>query len=70
MERDPRPMDNEDDPMPAPGVDVYDQPRPRSARPRRRGTSGVDTTASLASSGIRTASRKVRRYEPVCAPPN
>ena len=26
MERDPRPMDNEDDPMPAPGADVYDQP--------------------------------------------
>ena len=23
MERDPRPMDNEDGPMPAPGVDVY-----------------------------------------------
>ena len=26
MERDPWPMDNEDGLMPAPGVDVYDQP--------------------------------------------
>ena len=26
MERDPRPMDDEDDPLPAPGKDAYAQP--------------------------------------------
>ena len=45
MERDPRPMDNEDDPMPAPGKDVYAlTPEEREAKAawyERRGHHGI-----------------------------
>ena len=45
MERDPRPMDNEDDPMPAPGKDVYalttEEREAKAAWYERRGHHGI-----------------------------